>query len=246
MLFIYAHWIEPNWIDVSHHRVKIKHSKSLRLAHLSDLHIRSLGFREARILSILEKEKPDAILITGDSVAENANYLAVSIFLKQMHAPLGVWLVKGNWEHWRSNDNDEYLLESVGVELLNNSAKKLQDNIWLVGLDDETAGQPNLTQALRDVPAGALTLGMFHSPAFFDQVDQRFDLILAGHTHGGQVRLPFFPPFWLPEGSGRFVEGWYGNQVLRMFVSRGLGNSILDIRLFCRPELAIIDLVEDI
>ena len=241
VLFAYAHWVEPMWVEITRHSIKADLKKSLRIAHLSDLHIRSMGRREDKILSILEREKPDAILVSGDSVEENANYQAVGDFLGKMRAPLGVWLVRGNWEHWRASEEEIEVYRAAGVRFLNNSAEKLTENIWVVGVDDEFSGSPDLEKALRDVPKDAFTIGLFHSPAFFEQSSRHFKLALTGHTHGGQVRLPFFPPLWLPEGSGRFLAGWYGKDDARMYVSRGLGNSILDIRFLCRPELPIIE-----
>ena len=77
-----------------------------------------------------------------------------------------------------------------------------------------------------------------------DRIAGKCDLALAGHTHGGQVRLPWLPPLWLPRGSGRFVEGWYEREGSQMYVCRGIGMSILPIRFFCRPELAVITVGE--
>jgi uncharacterized protein len=241
-LFSYAHWVEPRWIEVSYHRFREEKKKSIRIAHVSDLHIRSIGGREANLLAILEREKPDAILISGDSVDENANYRAVGDFLREMRAPLGIWLVKGNWEHWRPNEKEKELYFAAGVRFLDNSAEKLAEDVWVVGVDDESAGSPDLKKAFKGVPKDALTIGLFHSPAFFDHSSQYFNLALAGHTHGGQVRLPFLPPFWQPEGSGGYVAGWYKVGDSKMYVSRGLGTSILDIRFFCRPELPIVEI----
>src|SRR4051794_10561862 len=98
---VYAHWIEPVWIQVTRHTVQANVSAPLKVAHLTDLHIDEVGFRERHLLDLLRQEKPDAILITGDSVSNNGNYAGVSRFLKDLTAPLGVWLVRGNWEHWR-------------------------------------------------------------------------------------------------------------------------------------------------
>ncbi len=153
-------------------------------------------------MAILEREKPDAILISGDSVDANANYRAVGDFLRKMQAPLGIWLVKGNWEHWRPIEKEKELYFEAGVRFLDNSAEKLAENVWVVGVDDESAGSPDLKEAFKGVPKDAFTIGLFHSPAFFDHSSRYFSLALAGHTHGGQVRLPFLPPFWQPEGSG--------------------------------------------
>jgi uncharacterized protein len=240
LLFLYAWRVEPFWIEVTRYSIKTEISKRLKIAHLSDLHIRSLGSRESKIHAILHLEKPDVILITGDSIAENGNYEALGSFLEIIQVPLGVWLVNGNWEHWRPDEKELKVYEAAGVKLLNNSAAELTAGVWVVGIDDEV-GNPDLARALIGVPEKAFKIGLFHSPAFFDRSQNHFDLALAGHTHGGQVRLPFFPPLWLPEGSGRFISGWYKGGDTQMYVSRGLGNSILDIRFGSRPELPIIE-----
>jgi len=243
-IFVYCHWIETQWIEVTRHSIAgdFGLKKTLKLAHVSDLHIRSMGYREVKILSVLADEKPDAILITGDLIAENSNYKAVREFLRQLNAPLGSWFVKGNWEHWRPIEQEENFYRSTNARFLMNSAENLDGRIWLVGIDDEYAGSPDLARALRHVPDDAFKIGLFHSPAYFGRSSGSFDLVLTGHTHGGQLRLPFLPPLWLPEGSGGYVEGWYEKGKAKMYVSRGLGNSIFDIRLFCRPELAIIQI----
>lgn len=241
-ILAYARWIEPQWIEVSRYSVNASVSRKTRIAHISDLHLREMGKRESKIWALVRAAAPDAILITGDSIAENANYEAIKIFFQEIKAPLGVWSVKGNWEHWRPSENEEETYNAAGIKILNNESVQLTQNIWIVGVDDES-GVPNLERALESVPENAFKIGLFHSPHFFDSSKNRFNLVLSGHTHGGQVRIPFFPPFWLPPGSGRFVAGWYQNEDSRMYVSRGLGNSILDIRFACRPELPILDLI---
>jgi predicted MPP superfamily phosphohydrolase len=79
-------------------------------------------------------------------------------------------------------------------------------------------------------------------PEFFDSLASRIDLAFAGHTHGGQVRVPGFGPLWLPAGSGRFVAAWYTAANARMYVSRGVGTSILAARFACAPEVALVTL----
>jgi len=82
-----------------------------------------------------------------------------------------------------------------------------------------------------------------HSPEIFFKADlARFDLVLAGHTHGGQVRLPWFGALWLPEGSEEYESGWFRGRTARMFVTRGVGTNILPIRFLARPEIALITL----
>lgn len=239
----YALWIEPFWIEVNRHSVQARVLSPLRIAHLSDLHVRGFGRRELKTLSLLASEKPDAILITGDSIAEDGNYSALREFLQRLKAPLGVWATRGNWEHWRPNENEADFYTSTHVNWLDNAAAPLRQDVWVIGLDDSLAGNPDLKAALSDVPTHVYKIGMIHSPDFFDRMGQSFDLTLAGHTHGGQLRLPFLPPPWLPEGSGRYVWGWYENEAQKMYVNRGLGNSIIDARFLARPEIAVFDLV---
>jgi uncharacterized protein len=79
-----------------------------------------------------------------------------------------------------------------------------------------------------------------HAPDYFDEIAGRFDLALAGHTHGGQIVLPLLGPLWLPDGGKRYLKGWFTRNGSQLFVSRGIGTSITPARLFARPELAII------
>lgn len=167
ILFVYAHWVEPVWIEVTRHFIQANVRDPLRIAHVTDLHIRSMGAREEKILSLLEQEKPDVIMVAGDSIAESGNYLALGNFIKQMRAPLGIWVVNGNWEHWRPSDVSAKIYQAAGVKFLNNTAEKLVDGVWVIGIDDEYAGSPDLGKALRGVPKDALKIGLFHSPAFF-------------------------------------------------------------------------------
>lgn len=239
-----AFWIEPYWIEVTHHEVRAPLTPALKIAHLGDLHTFGIGRRERALLEILDREKPDLIVITGDTLADRGTYTAVAEMLRRLHAPLGVWLVRGNWENQRpvrSNEADFY--RAAGVNFLLNSGSEIRPGIWLAGLDDIT-GTPNESAALAGAPAGAYKIVLFHSPAYYDRVAGRCDLVLAAHTHGGQIRPPLIRPFWLPRGSGRFLEGWYEVKGSRMYVSRGLGTSVIYARFNCRPEVAFITLGE--
>jgi predicted MPP superfamily phosphohydrolase len=123
-----------------------------------------------------------------------------------------------------------------------NEAREVRPGLWLAGLDDDLSGAPDVAAAEREVPVGGFVLGLFHSPASFGRVAGRWPLALAGHTHGGQVRVPLLPPLWLPGGSGDYVAGWYEEAGSRLFVSRGVGTSIAPLRFFCRPEVALVTL----
>lgn len=242
MLFAYSRWVEPTWIEVTRHQVLADIDRPLKILQLSDLHTYEFGAREEKVLDIIHREMPDAILISGDTVANEGDWNSVAILLSRLRAPLGVFLVRGNWEHWRPDPDELKVYESSGVTFLNNDAHPLTQKVWVVGLDDSLAGDPDPQRALAKVPSDAVRIALFHSPAYFDSIGSSIDLGLAGHTHGGQVRIPFLPPLWLPEGSGAYIESWYTRGPNRMYVSRGVGNSILEMRFACRPEIAVFQL----
>jgi uncharacterized protein len=241
-----AFWIEPDRIQVTQYTI---HAGSqgittpLKIAQLSDLHTRGLGRVERKVLAILASQKPDVIVVTGDTLADPfGNYAACLEVYKQLHAPLGVWVVRGNWEDIRPVRREREFYRDARVNLLVNQSHELRPDVWLIGLDDAAVGHPDLNAAWRGVPASVYKIALFHSPVFFDRIAGKANLCLAGHTHGGQVRIPFIRPFWLPHGSGRFLEGWYEENGSRMYVSRGIGMSDIPVRFLCRPEIDFITL----
>jgi hypothetical protein len=236
--------IEPYRIEVTHSVVHGAVGQPLKIAQLTDLHTHGLGRRERHMISILAAEHPDVIVVTGDSLAGyGGDYEEVAEVYKQLHAPLGVWFVRGNWEtdhQIRPLRREREFYESTGVHLLLNANTQLRPGVWLVGFDDPTTGTARPDLALAGIPADAYKIALFHSPAYFNKIASRVNLALAGHTHGGQVHIPFVRPFWLPEGSGRYLAGWYDDGGSKMYVNRGVGMSILPIRFLCRPEVAIV------
>ncbi|HKG21202.1 MAG TPA: metallophosphoesterase [Blastocatellia bacterium] len=241
-LTLYAFCVEPYWIEDSHYRIRAPLTSPLKIAHLTDLHTSGLNRRERKLLEILDREKPDLIVITGDSVSTTEGYEGFRDLLRELRAPLGVWVIRGNHENWHPIPNEREFYISAGVNFLLNESKKPRDDFRLVGLDDAFAGSPDLDQALAGAQEGEYKIALFHSPGFFNQAAGRCELALAGHTHGGQVQLPFIGPLWLPPHSGNFVEGWFEQNGSRLYVSRGVGTSLLNVRFLCRPEVAFITL----
>jgi uncharacterized protein len=237
-----AFFIEPYRIEVTHHSVSAPIASPLRIALISDVHTRAYGLRERRTVSLLEGEHPDAILIAGDSVGREGDYTDVLNFLQRLHAPLGVWLVRGNWEIRSLPPREHQLYASVNVHFLLNEARPIRPDVWLLGLDDPSTGAPRPDPALETIPQGAYTIALFHAPGYFDRISGRVPLVFAAHTHGGQIVIPFVPVFWLPRGSAGFIAGWYKERGSQMYVTRGIGTSTIWARFNCRPEIAIFDL----
>lgn len=236
--------IEPDNVQLNEYVIHGNVKSPLKIADLTDLHTRGMGRPERRVLAILAKEKPDVILITGDTLADPfGDYSACMKVYKQLsalNAPLGVWFVRGNWENWLPVKHERQFYHEAGVNLLVNQNHALRPDVWLVGLDDPSSGRVNFGEAMQGVPPNVYTIAMFHAPFFFRFIAGRVNLALAGHTHGGQIRIPFVKPFWLPNGSGPFLEGWYEENGSRMYLNRGVGMSEIPARFLCRPEVAVI------
>lgn len=235
---IYHH---TNTLEVTHHRIKISDGKQkLKIAHITDLHSKGLRKLEQQLFEALKKEKPDIIVITGDLATPSGTLEGYKTVLENLKAPKGVYFVQGNWELWEPISGLKKLFDEVGITDLTNGVQQLNQNLWLVGFDDSYQGTPNL-EILKSLPQKALKIGIFHSPQFFEMTASLTELNFAGHSHGGQVRLPFIGSLWVPNETGQYDQGWFKKANSHLFVSRGIGTSILPIRLFCSPELAIID-----
>jgi predicted MPP superfamily phosphohydrolase len=230
LLAAYAFWIEPYWIQVTRHETG-EGPREIKIVHLTDLHFKTEGSRERRVLEILEEEKPDLIVITGDSITDGFDPEAFTAFLSRIRAPLGVFACRGNWEDWYSYSIPCFA--EGGVRLLEDQSEALpRTGLEIVGLRSARSPVPSGTAPLR--------IALCHYPIILPSASKKgVDLVFAGHTHGGQVRLPFFGALTLPFDCGRYEAGWYAEGTCRMYVSRGIGTSILGVRFNCRPEVAV-------
>lgn len=249
----YGRWVEPGRIDVTTHRVGAlgAGNSPLRLLHLTDLHLQRIGRHEERVAETAHALRPHLIAITGDSV-DRADRLGLLADFLGLLPRVPTFATLGNWEHWSGVDrgrlHDAY--SRRGARLLLDESVEVRHqggSLLLTGMDDATAGRPDLERALRDAAPAPNHAVLAHSPVYRDVVAAHPagagftpSLVLSGHTHGGQVNLGGWAPA-RPAGSGRYVAGWYREPAPALYVSRGIGTSVLPLRLGAPPEVALFE-----
>ena len=219
----------------------------LRILFVSDIHAGSFVSPKtlAATFQRLLATEPDVILVGGDLVTTALEEFAESreAFAK-LRAPMGVFAVLGNHDHYtRDPDRLRDMIENVGIRVLHNHSVALRRgdaSLSLVGVDDLIAGQPNLESALAGTHAPVLLLA--HNPDLaFDAARGGVALMLSGHTHGGQIRVPGLPVL-VRQSRYRLDEGRYRVGPMDLLVSRGLGATGLPVRFACPPEAVLIHL----
>jgi uncharacterized protein len=244
--------VEPRWLDVSEHEVPVPGLASslegFRVAHVTDAHLGSLGWVEEGIARAVARLDVNLVTLGGDLVYSDEQLGVLGDFVRAVSTGgRSVIATLGNWEHWGHVDRaalERTYVRSGAMLLVNDAA--LASGVSVLATDDRLAGDARLDVAARNVPEKTRPrLLLTHSPAFLDEKSPTpaVDLALAGHTHGGQIRLGSGLVPWLPPGSGRFVGGWYDTALGRAYVSRGTGTSIAPARFTCRPELPVFRLV---
>ncbi len=244
---------QPQALRIEKHifpSAKIPKGKEIRLIQLSDLHLKtSRGYFE-RVAQMVSTLRPDAIVLTGDYLEQSRNLEGVLKFLRRLHAPSGIFAVQGNWEYWArlEGENLRRQFSRADVTLLINERHDLRIHgvpLSILGADYPSPAD-QISRLIQSASLSRLNLMLSHVPAFnHELLDKRVDLVLAGHTHGGQVRLPLLPPLYLPRFSGAFVAGFYqaGLAKVPLYVNRGLGTSMLPVRFMCSPEITLFRLV---
>ena len=219
----------------------------VRLVQLSDLHLEGFGRREKHLQRTVNALEADLICITGDLLSADAQLPAVERLLGGLRARVGKFAVTGNNEHENHVDLSAFAatLDRAGTQLLCNEAAAPVCNLALLGVDDPLKGAPDLAKTAASAPAEAFKVWLVHSPHLAPRVAAfGGGLMLSGHTHGGQFRLPggFAPVVRTPFLSRRHAAGFWRQGPLLVYVSRGYGASLLPVRTFCRHEVTLFEL----
>jgi len=251
-LGLWVFWWEPASLRVHEETLSVPWPRPpLRVAILTDLHIGSPHQDLAKlqqIVALINAARPDLVCILGDLVihgvigGEFVSPEPIARELANLRARLGVVAVLGNHDYWLDAEQVSRALTSNGIIVLSDSAMTLDtasDSFWLVGVSDLWAGEHDIAAAMHFVIDDHPAILISHNPDIFPRVPQRVNLTLAGHTHGGQVRVPFIGAPVVP-ANPRYTAGHIVEAGKHLYVATGTGTSILPVRFRVPPEIAVV------
>lgn len=255
----WAFWLEPASLEVKEHTLEIprwpRALDGLRIAVLADLHVGSPFNGVAKLKKIVastNEAKPDLIVIPGDLMIQGvfggtqvppeeiASHLAL------LKAPLGTFATLGNHDWQFDEKRVRASLEQHGITVLedrNVEINRGKQSFWLAGIGDFWEGKHDVAKALANIPFYAPIIAVTHNPDVFPLIPDQVSLTIAGHTHGGQVWLPVIGRPIVPSDYGqRYAAGHIAENGRHLFVSTGIGASIVPVRFLVPPEISIVTL----
>lgn len=258
-LGLWAFWWEPSSLTVIHQTVEVddwhREHTGLKIALLSDLHVGSPHRSLARLRETVERtnrEHADLVLLLGDFVIQDVvggsfvNPEPIAEELGALRAPLGVVAVLGNHDWWFDGVRIRKALESRGIRVLDNENLKLTrqgKSFWLSGLADLWTRGDATAATLGQIQDSDPVVVLTHNPDVFPVIPSRVSLTVAGHTHGGQVNFPLLGRLVVPSRFGqRYAYGLIEEDEKKLFVTGGIGTSIIPVRFRVRPEIVILEL----
>jgi len=258
--YVYANRIEPSMLEINTYEIKHplipKSFDGIRIVQFSDTH---LGFHYTlgqfeKLMTRINELEPDLIFFTGDLLDEPNKFEGihkVAPLLQQLKAPLGKYCVFGNHDHGGyGSDIYRNLMEISNFKVLLNESQQISQkdgsSIFLLGIDDRMLGRPNIENADKNVPKKAFKILLSHAPDVADEA-AAYDIHwqLSGHSHGGQVKIPFLGALVIPPYAQNYPEGYYliGEQPqMALYVNRGIGTTRLPFRFMSKPELTVFEL----
>ncbi len=258
--FAWGFWYEPSRklvetrVDVSPRGWPLELT-GLKIAAISDIHAGSPYTGRARIEELVRRvnaAKPDVIVLLGDYVIQTViggKFMPpeeLAPMLAKLEAPLGVYAVLGNHDWWLNGPRVRNALALSGIRVLENESVRITSGgkaFRLVGLADHIERIPDAPGALKRIPESEPVIALVHEPDYFPEIPERIALTLAGHTHGGQVRLPFLGSPVVPSRYGqRYAKGLITEGGKLLFVTTGVGTSIIPLRFGVPPEYALLTL----
>ena len=258
-LAVWSVFIEPNQLVVHQETITIsrwpRKLDGLKIVAISDIHAGSPFSNEkklSQIVTLANALNPDLIVLLGDYMVRDRFYRdpmppeAIAAGLQGLKASLGVYAVLGNHDWYFDGPRVRSALESKGIKVLDNEVFEVKSgsaDFWLAGLADAWTRPQNIAGTVSQVPTGSPVIAITHNPDSFVALPSSVSLLLAGHTHGGQVNLPFVGRLVVPSNYGqRFAAGHIEENGKHLFVTTGVGTSILPLRFRVPPEIAVVTL----
>jgi len=254
---VYAFFIEPNRLIVHQEAIQIdnwpKELSGLRIALIADIHTGGPFINERKLRRIVEltnQQNPDLIVLLGDYMSPNSWHShrvepeVTAAALKGLKAPLGVYSILGNHDWWYNGNKVQRALEANGIAVLENDVAEVKwrgNSFWLVGLADLWTRPQHINETVATVPDGSAIIALTHNPDIFPNVPRNVPLLLAAHTHGGQVNIPLIGTPIVPSDFGpKYTKGHIFENGHHLFVTTGIGTSILPVRFRVTPEIVIL------
>lgn len=246
-------FFEKNYISINKFSLgNPKAASYFRLLQISDLHLNTIHSGLKKLCQSINELKPDLLVFTGDSVDTHEGVQLFDELLGLIHHAIPKLAILGNWEYWASIDINALtkVYNKHNCELLINQSTQIPVDgkiISVTGVDDYISGCADFQKAIENFKQGDYHLVLTHCPGHRDRICEEYqsspkiDLILSGHTHGGQINFFGFAPS-MPRGCGRYMSGWYKDREPHLYVSKGVGTSILPIRFGARAEVALFDI----
>jgi len=252
--YLYGRLIEVNWIKIERIEIPIRGLpeafEGFKIIHLSDFHTRELGKRERKLPAMVNSLEPDAIFITGDFADTGEGTRIAASVVGKLESKYGKWGVPGNWD---SNQAIKFY-EDVGLKMLLADTDTIEIDGYILGIiglrfDDavpvlSTEAQRGIISGLRSrFSSGVPIILLEHAPRIIHAAQEEgIDLVLSGHTHGGQVRIPFGPAIETPSDMGIwYSKGLYRFKNTYLYINPGIGlepgPAYIQVRFWCRPEI---------
>ena len=247
---------ETTWFKLTSQEIMLPTLPSafngIKIAHLSDFHLGEpiTPERLNEVVNLTNDQKPDLIVNTGDFIDRYTNLAQLPEYIsiiRELKSNLGHFAVLGNHDHRENGELVRSMLVDCGITELQNQTRRVSwqgEDLYLCGLDSFKKGKTDMEAVLEGLPDGEKGILLIHEPDYADisAKENRFCLQLSGHSHGGQVVIPFLGPPITSDYGEKYIRGMYKIGEMQLFTTTGIGTIYPNVRLNCRPEVAVLTL----
>lgn len=248
ILFVWAFFVEPNLLVTKNITVKNENLKGIKITVAGDFHLkRNDEKRLQKAIKLINETDADLVLLLGDYVKGHRKNRAMSFEqisqnFENLKAKNGIFAILGNHDIWIDEEGAKNSLNSAGITVLDNENKQIKiknKTVTIAGTNDMTENKADITKTLKNAQNPVIL--MTHNPDIFPFVPKDVDFTVAGHTHGGQVIFPIIGAVIVPSNYGqRYASGLVNENGKNIFISKGIGTSVLPVRFNCTPEIVTI------